>query len=235
MGTYVYPGEGMDMQYAHILSGPSGWDMGSAITQYTSIGGAAVDVDGDGYLDVINPNYVDGHDFTVPSRIHWGGPGGYSDLDSTALPSVGAQWACPGDFDNDGLLDLYQANGRVQLSPEPPSSDPYAEPNLLLQGVGAGRFAVVAPLGGTARPIFGTSRGAAFGDLDGDGGVDVVVVNRDGPAQVRIFGVLWVELYSNTYWMHGRDPFQSRGSTLGPTGNRQRRIIYGWQLIACIS
>jgi hypothetical protein len=84
------------------------------------------------------------------------------------------------DFDNDGLIDLYEANGRVGLQAETFATDPYAEPNLLFRGVAGGRFEEVTPRGGTAQPLIATSRAAAFGDLDDDGGVDIVVANRDG-------------------------------------------------------
>jgi hypothetical protein len=83
------------------------------------------------------------------------------------------------DFDNDGRLDLYEANGRVGLQGETFAADPYAEPNLLLRGVEGPRFEEVQPRGGTAAPIVRTSRAAAFGDIDNDGGVDVLVANRD--------------------------------------------------------
>jgi hypothetical protein len=87
------------------------------------------------------------------------------------------------DLDLDGRLDLYQANGRVSRLAEPWGADPYAEPNLLLCGVEGG-FVEVEPHGGTAQPLVATSRAAAFGDLDGDGGVDVLVVNRDAPCHL---------------------------------------------------
>jgi len=83
------------------------------------------------------------------------------------------------DFDNDGRLDLYEANGRVGLQGETFSNDPYAEPNLLFRGAAGPRFEEVTPRGGTTAPLIATSRAAAFGDIDNDGGVDVVVANRD--------------------------------------------------------
>ena len=86
------------------------------------------------------------------------------------------------DFDNDGRLDLYEASGRIDRQAEQFSGDPYAEPNLLFRGLPNGRFEEVAPQGGTRPVLSATSRAAAFGDVDNDGGIDIVVVNRDGPA-----------------------------------------------------
>jgi hypothetical protein len=88
------------------------------------------------------------------------------------------------DFDNDGVLDLYEANGRVGLQAQTFGADPYAEPNLLFAGVDGGRFEEVRPRGGTRAPLVATSRAAIFGDIDTDGGVDVIVVNRDGAPHV---------------------------------------------------
>ncbi len=83
------------------------------------------------------------------------------------------------DFDNDGRLDLYEANGRVGLQADTFSADPYAEPNLLFRGVAGGRFEELSPRGGTVPPLIATSRAAAFGDVDNDGGIDILVANRD--------------------------------------------------------
>jgi hypothetical protein len=83
------------------------------------------------------------------------------------------------DFDGDGRLDLFEATGRVGLQGETFAADPYAEPNLLLRGIDGPAFAEVRPRGGTMAPIVRTSRAAAFGDIDNDGGVDVLVANRD--------------------------------------------------------
>ena len=83
------------------------------------------------------------------------------------------------DFDNDGRLDLYEANGRVGLQGETFAADPYAEPNLLFRGLPGPTFDEMSPRGGTATPLIATSRAAAFGDIDNDGGIDILVANRD--------------------------------------------------------
>lgn len=102
------------------------------------------------------------------------------------------------DFDHDGLLDCFQANGRVFHAVGIAGPDPFAEENVVLRGVANGRFERIEPPGDFDRPLLATSRSAAFGDLDGDGDIDVVVHNKDGPAHVLRNGVSkrggWVSL-----------------------------------------
>ena len=148
-------------------------------TAKSGMGVDAKDVDDDGDEDLLVVN-LDGESdslFRNDGKF-------FSDATAAAgLRSVsrpftrfGTAWI---DFDNDGWLDLYQANGRVGQQAQRYSDDPYAEPSLLYKGSSGGRFEEVGPRGGTTRQLIASGRAAAFGDLDNDGGVDIVVVNRD--------------------------------------------------------
>lgn len=81
------------------------------------------------------------------------------------------------DFDDDGWLDLFIANGRVTLSRPLPREDAlYAEENLFYRGLGDARFETIPT--GTAETLIGTSRAAAFGDIDNDGDVDICYLDN---------------------------------------------------------
>jgi enediyne biosynthesis protein E4 len=93
------------------------------------------------------------------------------------------------DYDNDGLLDLFIVNGAVKSIEEQVRQRnryPLGQPNLLLRNIGNGRFEDVSLQAGAtfSQPMVG--RGVAFGDIDNDGDVDVVVVNNSGPARLLI-------------------------------------------------
>jgi hypothetical protein len=139
----------------------------------------AADVDGDGDNDLIVMN------LDTESDSFYRNEGRFFVDDTTAvgLRVASRRFTRFGvallDFDNDGRLDLYEANGRVGLQAETFGQDPYAEPNLLFRGLASGGFEEVTPRGGTIAPLIATSRAAAFGDLDNDGGLDIVVANRD--------------------------------------------------------
>lgn len=83
-----------------------------------------------------------------------------------------------GDVDNDGLADLFIAKGNVDQMPGMAMNDPN---NLLMQRAD-GRFEEKADVAGIASPA--RSRGAGLADLNLDGLLDVVVVNRRAPLEV---------------------------------------------------
>ncbi|MFQ5591788.1 MAG: CRTAC1 family protein [Phycisphaerae bacterium] len=144
------------------------------------MGVAAVDLHDDGDFDLFM-SHLRGETNTL-----YVNQGGVFDDATSAMgvgaPSLGFTGFGLGfaDYDNDGRLDLYVANGSVRLPPvQYDAQDPFAQPNLLFRGTSDGRFEEVMPRGGTSKLLVATSRGAAFGDLDNDGDVDIVVANKD--------------------------------------------------------
>ena len=90
------------------------------------------------------------------------------------------------DFDNDGWVDLFLAHGAVTLREEQRGQPfPFLERNLLIRNpAGKGRFVDESGNAGPAFAQQGVSRGAAFGDIDNDGSVDVLVSVNNGPARI---------------------------------------------------
>jgi enediyne biosynthesis protein E4 len=116
--------------------------------------------------------------------------------DDTAISRLGGLRSFTGfgtgffDFDQDGDLDVFVANGRVTRgtlltkSNRPDYWDYYAEPNLLYENNGKGEFSDVSARCGLLCASIKNSRAATFGDIDNDGDIDVLVSNEGSSAEL---------------------------------------------------
>jgi hypothetical protein len=149
---------------------------------YAGMGIAAADYDNDGYQDVFittlsnetYPLYHNDRDLSFTYATNSSGVGQITLLYS----GWGAQFV---DADNDGMRDLFVVQSHVLDTIE--KTNPYLrykQTPLLMLNKGKAFVNVSA----TAGPAFSnalTGRGAAFGDLNNDGQVDVVIATLDGP------------------------------------------------------
>lgn len=154
-----------------------------------SMGVSAEDFDGDGDVDLFmthlsretNTLYVnDGQgwfeDRTMSLAL------GQSSLSATGF---GTAWF---DYDNDGWLDLFSANGavtKIEAQISAGEALPLRQTNQLWRNRGGDRgFDEVSAAAGAALALSEVSRGAAFGDIDNDGDADIVVTNNGGPVRL---------------------------------------------------
>ncbi len=86
------------------------------------------------------------------------------------------------DFDNDGWKDMFAACGAILDNAMEIEGNPYPLPNLLLRNLGNGQFADVSKASGVANAL--PHRGAAFGDFNNDGRVDIVTTNLNAKPEL---------------------------------------------------
>jgi len=154
----------------------------------SSMGVDAADFDNDGDEDLFITELVgQGVDLYVNH-----GPALFDEQSARAglrLPTLpftgfGAGWL---DVDNDGWLDLLTVNGAVTQNVDAVARrEPFSlqQRKQLFRNRGNGTFEDVSARGGPAIMTPDVSRGAAFGDLDNDGDIDVVVGNASGPLRL---------------------------------------------------
>jgi enediyne biosynthesis protein E4 len=140
------------------------------------MGVSAADYDMDGNLDIVKTNFAG----DTPSLYH--NQGGANFEDATFTAGLGAHtqflgWGCGFfDMDNDGWPDILICNGHVYPEVEQLKTEAgYAQRKLLYQNLHNGHFADISFQAGPGISDPSPSRGAAFGDFDNDGDLDVVV------------------------------------------------------------
>lgn len=131
-------------------------------------GAAFADFDNDGFVDLIATNFFQ-------TRFHHlyrnNGDNTFSRVSNTPVTAVSERAMAPvlADYDNDGLVDIFIPNGA-------------GRPNSLFRNLGSFQFE--QPLGSGLTSDAGNSVGAAWGDYDNDGFLDLIVLNASGETDV---------------------------------------------------
>lgn len=103
---------------------------------------------------------------------------------SSGLTAITSRWTAWGagivDFDNDGLKDIFTANSEILDNSQEVEHRPYALPNGVFRNTGGLRFEDLSQLAGSGSSKPAAHRGAAFGDLNNDGKIDVVETILNG-------------------------------------------------------
>ena len=152
------------------------------------MGVTAGDYDNDGDLDLCVTNFSYDNDTLYRND----GNGFFTDVSFTS--GIGdLTWMYVGwgieflDYDNDGDLDIFVANGHAY--PQVKYHDlgtTYPQSNQLFENDGDGTFTEVTLLVGPGLQVIKSSRGAAVGDYDNDGDLDIFVANMDdSPSLLR--------------------------------------------------
>jgi len=155
------------------------------------------DIDNDGKPDVLETAMF-GEGFPLYHNL---GDGQFQDVTAAsglaAFTSRSTAWGVGVfDFDNDGNKDLFAANADILDNSMELAHRPFPLPDRVFRNKGNLTFEDVSSRAGASFQIAAPHRGAAFGDLNNDGKVDVVVSTLNGPPEI------WMNRSSNTnHWI----------------------------------
>jgi hypothetical protein len=172
------------------------------------MGAAAGDVDSDGRLDLVKTHFAD----DIPALYRALGNGRFEEIAMAAgLGSLNryVEWGVGlPDLDNDGWHDVLYVTGNVYPEVERlVPGYPHRGPRVVFRNLGKGSFVDATSASGPGATTPQSSRGAAFGDFDNDGDVDVLVMNMNAPPSL-----LRNDQQSGHQWLQVR--------LEGPAGNR---------------
>ena len=201
------------------------------------MGAASADYDNDGDFDLYVTNFALDYNTLYQND----GQGFFKDATAQAglvyptWPLVG--WGTGfGDFDNDGHLDIFAANGHVYPQVEQlERGASYGQPNQLFRNQGDGRFKDISADAGPGFTIAESSRGSAFGDFDNDGDLDIAVHNLDStPSLLRN------DTVNDHHWLSvrtegitsNRDGIGAQVKITTPAGTQLREIRAGSSFLA---
>ncbi|MBM3122986.1 MAG: CRTAC1 family protein [Chloroflexi bacterium] len=150
------------------------------------MGADSGDYDNDGHLDILLATFQ----WQSNTLYHNSGGGVFTDVSSGAgigqesIPYLGMS-AFFLDYDNDGYQDIFIANGHLDenVKDYDPGAD-YAQRNQLFRNNRDGTFSEVTDVSGPGFRLEGVSHGAAAGDYDNDGDVDLFVSNSNNPCSL---------------------------------------------------
>jgi enediyne biosynthesis protein E4 len=165
------------------------------------MGVAAGDYDRDGWIDIFKTNFSG--DTSTLYRNITGSFGEMAFEDMTFQSGIGINtrwlgWGCGFvDFDNNGWIDIFLVNGHVYPEVEKLTTEAgYAQRKVLYRNLQNGSFQDVSELVGGAITQPSPARGAAFGDYDNDGDIDIVINNVNAPPEL-----LRLDSSNNNHWI----------------------------------
>jgi hypothetical protein len=207
---------------------PSGAALSEFGNEQAGMGLGVGDFDNDGTLDLFKTHFAD----DIPALYRGLGRGLFEDV--AAAVGLGVQnryveWgAGTPDLDNDGWSDLVYVTGNVypEIEARLPQY-PHRGPKVVFRNRGGQRFDDVSARSGPGATTAHSSRGAAFGDFDNDGDVDVLVMNMNEPPSL-----LRNDYSGKNGWLEVKlEGTRSNRSAIGATvvvtagGRKQARVV----------